>query len=1103
MAPTRTGKIAAFALAILMVAPVSAAPPALAESDAPPLTLRPLALINASQFAAARYLVVTTLTYSAAMQSIADWKTQKGLPARVALLEDITTSYAGRDDAEKIHNFLQDVYFNATGSQLKYVLLGGGAGLIPIRYLRTGGSVVTSYTHDDVFSDVYYAGLNSDWDGNGNNVFGEYGEEDWDANVYVGRLPFGSPSEAAFARDNLLSYEKTPFVGAWMASAAAFASVMDPPNKLVPPNDYAWWEDNAIRSVWNTQPYLPPTMTLDLLADYYELDPGNYTPAQDRLSNASMVGSINAGKSVVISVTHGWVPSGRGVPEYRGFDGVVYSWGDGLTYLNASSFTNFGQLSFGYFSSCLIGNFSNTALPNFGRFVVQDNHGFVAEIVPTDGTLRGEDDFNSLGIREGNWWQSENFWKNFFTGTDPFRPGPALYQGIRDYAVHVVDEGRDETWGGYRTQKAVYNLLGDPEVPIWTDVAASFNATLPTQVYTAESHFRATLTDTLGRPAAGATVALTGAGVYAVGTTDALGRVDMVVAPTSTGSLWVTATLHNFLPFQATVPVVTAPPDLSIGPANVSLPAPVLRAGELVQVNFTVRNVGQLAAGPTDARALVTPPGGLPQIVAPSLPLGALSPGQSVQASFNWTPVEDGLSELRIVVDPGDAVAEFDELNNEVTLPVEVSSVDLFLDAASIGLNPPGQVVPGGSLTAEGPIGRVGLVPRPYLVGYELLRADGSVVSSGNTVASNTQGAFTLAVQAPEAGTFTLRISADSGGDVSEFDESNNAAEFAVSAGAGPTIYALPAVLVDENAAPAAAIPDLRGFVADPDTPFSQLTIAAQASAPELSVWVDGFALYAHPRPHWSGTGTVTLDVSDGRESARTSTSFTVHPADAPPQVDHPPAQFAVVGEPFVFQIQASDPDGGTLSFASSASGPPAMPALPVDGNGRIAFVPAEGLVGSWAFTITVRDGSGQTTGVPFLLSVLPSNRAPELADMGRLEITRGAAASFTLIAVDPDGDPVTFTADTARATLSAAGALRLTAEQVAALPDGDAVIAVTVSDGRAESHGFVTLTVVPAAAGPAEPYGTELAPLATTLAALAAVAAGLVFTAARFRRRN
>ncbi len=1062
---------------------------------------QPLALINVTQFADTQYLIVTASPFAPAMQSIADWKTQKGLPAEVALISDVYQSYTGRDDAEKLHHFLQDVYFNATNGSLKYVVLGGGVDIIPIRYLQTNGSIITWYTHDYVFSDVYYAGLDSSWGPDANGNYGFYGTEDWDANVIVGRLPFNDIGQAAIMRDNLLSYERAPLVGTWMRQAVAFASVMDPPNRVNVPGDpyeYAWWEDNAIRSVWNTQGYLPAQMNLDILADYYEIVGGNYTQAQDRLSNTSMMAAMNNGASVVMSVTHGWVPSGRGVPEYSGADGSSYSWGLGLTYLNATDFTNLGTLSAGYFSSCLVGNFSDPTLPNLARFLLQNNRGFVAMVLPTDGTLRGEDDFDTLGIREGNWWQSENFWRNFFEGEDPYRMGPALYQTIRDYDQQIRDVYRNEWSGHYRTQKAVYNLLGDPEVPIWTDVAASFDTALPPEGYTAQHHFRATYLDGLGRPVAGATVAIQGPGVYTVVTTDAQGRIDAVIAPNGTGTLTVTATAHNFLPRVDTIPVVPAPPDLSLERDDVVMPSPSLRAGTTVTIGVTVHNLGQQASPPANFTAEDIAPGSFPEIVGGVQTVPALSPGASAALSFDWTPTGDGVHTLRLTVDGDGLVAEFDELNNQVSILVPVASVDLFLDGAALTYDPPAEVSPGGLLRVTGTLGRVGQVPRGYLIGYTLTDERGVLVHAANLPASTAQDSFALQLQIPQAGNYTLDITLDLEDVILEFNESNNAVARAVRSGAGPSVYAMPPLEVVEGSGPTALLTDLRAFVADPDTPFESLEFHASADTPSLQVWVEGSVLYGMPAPGFAGTGTITLVVSDGRLEAQGATVFRVVAVNDAPVFDPLPVFEVRVGETFTYPLTATDPDGDALIFATQTT-----TARVNRTTGVVTVTPGVALVGTHTLSFTVSDGS-ETVQRDTTLVVRPANAPPEVIDMGPVAVTRGEALSYTLLARDPDGDPVLFSGATGSLRVDAQGRLNLSAPATQALAPGTYFIVVYASDGIDESNRTVTLVVSDPGAAPAGPsagWETSAPAMAAAAVALGAAGVGLGLTMGRRRR--
>ena len=70
-----------------------------------------------------QYLIITSDEYKTHFQPLADWKTKKGIPALVVTTSQIATYYPGFDLAEKIFNYLKDVYLN-WGADI-YVLLGG------------------------------------------------------------------------------------------------------------------------------------------------------------------------------------------------------------------------------------------------------------------------------------------------------------------------------------------------------------------------------------------------------------------------------------------------------------------------------------------------------------------------------------------------------------------------------------------------------------------------------------------------------------------------------------------------------------------------------------------------------------------------------------------------------------------------------------------------------------------------------------------------------------------------------------------------------------------------------------------------------------------
>jgi len=128
-------------------------------------------------------------------QDLVDVKNSKGIITTIATTEDIYLNYTGVDNAEKIRNFIIDAYQNWG---IKYVLLGGdgdGANvggesedpIIPARCLYAEG--------EQIASDLYYAALNGTWNDDGDGYWGEVGEDDLYAEVYIGRAPVDSEDE--------------------------------------------------------------------------------------------------------------------------------------------------------------------------------------------------------------------------------------------------------------------------------------------------------------------------------------------------------------------------------------------------------------------------------------------------------------------------------------------------------------------------------------------------------------------------------------------------------------------------------------------------------------------------------------------------------------------------------------------------------------------------------------------------------------------------------------------------------------------------------------------------------------------------------------------
>lgn len=155
------------------------------------------------------YVIITTAPLISAFEPFAQWKRAKGYNVGIVDINDIlNNAYLTNgdtisnivDNAGKLRQYLIYSYHSA---RTKYVLLGGDATQIPIRY---------AYGEEDsIPSDFYYSELNCNWDLNNNGKYGEISDfVDYGAEVYVGRLLCSNATEVKNWTKKVLQYEINP-----------------------------------------------------------------------------------------------------------------------------------------------------------------------------------------------------------------------------------------------------------------------------------------------------------------------------------------------------------------------------------------------------------------------------------------------------------------------------------------------------------------------------------------------------------------------------------------------------------------------------------------------------------------------------------------------------------------------------------------------------------------------------------------------------------------------------------------------------------------------------------------------------------------------------
>ena len=150
------------------------------------------------------YLIITNDAMASTFEGLALWKTQKGTPTVVKSVSWIKANCVnGLDDAETIRNFIREAYLKWG---VTFVLLGGDVGIIPARRVYVP-SWVEAFEY--VNSDLYYACLDGNWNANGNNRWCEIEDSpDLYPDVFVGRAPVTTPSEASLFVQRTLQYER-------------------------------------------------------------------------------------------------------------------------------------------------------------------------------------------------------------------------------------------------------------------------------------------------------------------------------------------------------------------------------------------------------------------------------------------------------------------------------------------------------------------------------------------------------------------------------------------------------------------------------------------------------------------------------------------------------------------------------------------------------------------------------------------------------------------------------------------------------------------------------------------------------------------------------
>ncbi|UCH90170.1 MAG: putative Ig domain-containing protein, partial [Thermoplasmata archaeon] len=161
------------------------------------------------------------------------------------------------------------------------------------------------------------------------------------------------------------------------------------------------------------------------------------------------------------------------------------------------------------------------------------------------------------------------------------------------------------------------------------------------------------------------------------------------------------------------------------------------------------------------------------------------------------------------------------------------------------------------------------------------------------------------------------------------------------------------------------------------------------------------------PSYNQAGTYHVRFIASDGNSHDSETITITVNNVNRPPVL-------GFIADPSVdensllsFSVDATDPDGQTLTYSVSG-----LPSGAVFASQTFTWTPTYDQAGTFAVTFAADDGQDQDSQV-VTITVVNVNRAPVFSAIGNKSVWSDDPLTFTVDATDPDGDAVTFSTNT------------------------------------------------------------------------------------------
>lgn len=969
------------------------------------------------------YIIICPGNFKEEAAPLAVHRTEMGLYTSIYTLEDIDFYSMGRDKEEKVHYFLRQM--KRSSPELRWLLiLGDSEFLMPrelYHYARSRGQPFG----DQYFSDVYYAGLDSNWDNDLDQVYGEVyyngtveADTDWD--LYVGRVPASNETHAANYVNKLLRYEKNPPVGTWMKRFNNWGSLMEPPNLMTGTYSYRDHRSNAWKVCQRVNENLPEHIVLNELYDYPQLEGGNYTPGdgRDTLNRANMLAQFDQGASMLNFVGqaryYAYALNDYGPPTGNGYN---WAWNEPMGYGDHEIFRNGDMMPFMYASTCDTAKFfqTNEDKDEYGQgledrsletWLTSEAGGVIGLISSTNISARGEETNRSWG----NWYLDEEFWKLFLNRGET-RPGKALFM--------LKDLYQDEWYSPSMQIKETimgmiyaYILLGEPYVDIYTDRAGRFGDDVVDEliVYEGSHHVRYQIKDRNGDPVPDARLTFFSHSTYRTMKADSQGMIDEVFDPMGDDRLNLTITAHNMIMTRKSIDVREEIQDPAILAETAAINPPQPRHGESTNITFKAANLGGQTTSSVKILVFSSMNGEDNWTILSQEGLPPIAPSSELIHGITVFP-SAGTNHYDIRLQTADP--EIDPKNNDLIMEIHIPEPRMTFEPGTGSIRPSNITRPGAPINIEYDIYNQG--PGPGTVRLQIFLGD--PVSDGVPLTDVADIGKIL----PDSwlnGTIPIRAPSTSGelfllmDPLEEYGEglADEPVVTYIRINERPRLVGtLSYTMLEDGEDGILRIDELFD---DPDNRTEELSFSIEQNdniTCELITKDGNVSILILPQTNWNGEETIEVAFSDGLESYTEEMLVTVLPVNDDPVILNAANGMITVDiledSPFLLDIEAIDIDGDRLNFSSEGA------PFNIDrDNGMISWTPSQEHVGINDWTVTVEDGNGGLDSIRLQINVIEVNEAPVIQPLVDVFVEKNGEESILIEYTDEEGDPINIT---------------------------------------------------------------------------------------------